>query len=146
MFQLYFSCTQKLTFLPRTSVMTALNFLTLSNLLFLPLNTYALTALVDILKGCPNNARLVNKIVNFTFHNEQLTTIVSYYGVLNETLKAPLEIKSEGQICNFQKTQCMTAPGVSYPDLCSILTESYYGKFFFGKMEPPIKKCPVKPV
>lgn len=105
-----------------------------------------ITIIVDMVKACPENDQLANKISNFSFHNERGKVIVSYHGELTETLRQPLEMKTEGTKCNLQRTQCSKAPGINYADLCPILTESYYGKVFFSKLEPPVTKCPVKPV
>lgn len=115
-------------------------------LFFANIETAPITIIVDIVKTCSNNNQLANKISNFTFHNERGKVVVSYHGELTETLKKPLEMRTEGTKCNLQKTQCSSIPGINYADLCPILSESYYGKVFFSKLEPPVTKCPVKPV
>lgn len=115
-------------------------------LLIIPSSIMGLSATVDVLKPCPNNDNLAFKIHNFSIYNVHGKTIVSYFGELTEILNAPLELRTEGHICDLQKSHCFSAPGINYPEMCSIAKESLFVKLYFSKMHPPITKCPVNPV
>lgn len=102
--------------------------------------------IVDAITACQPQKRSLTKISPFSFYNKHGQTILNATFELTETVKAPLEIKVEGERCNIQRTQCTSIPGINYDRFCSVFGDSYYGKTYFGKAEPPIKNCPIKKV
>lgn len=97
--------------------------------------------------ACPSQNRLPTKLTNLALYNKHGMTIVNVTAEFTETLKAPLEIKVEGQRCEIHRmSQCISIPGINYDKFCSVFGESYYGKTYFGKAEPPIKSCPINKV
>lgn len=102
--------------------------------------------IVDAITPCPGLKRTLTKLSPFSFYNIHGETILNASAELTETIKAPLEIKVEGEKCNMQRTQCTSIQGINYDRFCSVFSESYYGKTYFGKAEPPIKNCPIRKV
>lgn len=103
------------------------------------------TLIIESAGPCPNQNKIPTRLKNITVFNSHGKAVVSFEGEVTEVLKAPLEIRVEGERCDLQKTKCSQAPGVNFPDLCMV-TDSMYAQMIFTKMEPPITKCPVPKV
>lgn len=108
--------------------------------------TSSKTIIVDAITACPSHKRLPTKLSLFSFYNIHGKTILNVSAEFTETIKAPLEIKVEGERCEILRTQCISIPGINYDRFCSVFEESYYGKTYFGKADPPIMNCPIRKV
>lgn len=116
-------------------------------LLFLiPSLDSALVVLVESFSGCEMNKKFPLQVSNLSVYNRHGKSYVAANLVITETLKGPLEQEVILERCDMQKTKCMSAPKIYVPDQCPRMNESYFAYNFFGKMSPPIFKCPFVPV
>ncbi|XP_063702736.1 angiotensin-converting enzyme [Culicoides brevitarsis] len=102
------------------------------------------TIIVHGVTACPNQNRISTKLTGLSFYNKRGKSYLNLTADFKESLKAPLSIKVEGEVCEVHRDQCKSIPGINYDHFCSVFGETYYGATYFAKLKPPIMGCPIK--
>lgn len=110
-----------------------------------PLDT-SLTILIESFAACETNKKFPLQVSNLSAYNRRGKSYASAHLMVTESIKGPIEQEVILERCDMQKTKCLSAPQIYSPDQCTRLNESYFASNFFGKMKPPIYRCPFQPV